>query len=121
LLLLLLLLPLQSWNSAMKMAGYMYAFTFTGTAAVQNKLLAGATRRSGSGLPDEKVWPRTVALPRNDLRPQRNGRPMRLRANSESNMEKLMDVVGSVWEQLRLHMRKLQIINSSQDSCCAAC
>jgi hypothetical protein len=81
--LLLLLLP-QSWNSAMRMAGYMYAFTFAGTASVQNKLVAGATRRSGLGLPDEAVWPRTVALPRDQLPRQPNGRPMRLRANSES-------------------------------------
>jgi hypothetical protein len=81
-LLLLLLLP-QSWNSAMRMAGYMFAFTFTGTASVQNKLLVGAKRRSGLGLPDEAVWPRTVELPRDQLPPQRNGRPMRLRANSE--------------------------------------
>jgi hypothetical protein len=82
LLLVLLLLP-QSWNPAMKMAGYIYAFNFTGTASVEKKLVAGAKKRSGFGLPDEAVWPRTVALPKEQLPAQRNGRPMRLRANSE--------------------------------------
>jgi hypothetical protein len=65
------------------MAGFMYAFSFSGSTSVQNMLLEAARLRGAVGLPDEAVWPRTVALPMNELALQFNGKPMRLRANSE--------------------------------------